>query len=190
MKKNPIFVVMRKYLFLFIVFFTSCEKYVTEVSDLTMSGKYKVSKLQVIQISNPTGKDSTYISNQVFIDRSLPDPFDTIRVNDFYLHFTYSNVMIGWLGNDRYTGAEIWKYGQRRDEQIFYNRVPWTFDAYSFGKIQFHYIPQNKGVVFPVTLQVDSDLLETLQLSGFEFAPAGPNGTRYRLVFTLTRVGP
>jgi hypothetical protein len=181
---------MLKYLLLILFFLTSCEKYVTEVSDLTMSGKYKVSKLQVIQIANPTGKDSTYLSNQVFINRSLPDPFDTIRVNDFYIHFTYSNVMIGWMGNNFSTGVEVWKYGQKRDEQIFYNRIPWTFDAYSFGKIKFEYIPINKGVVFPVILQVDSDTFESLQLSGFEFSPNGANGTRYRLVLTLTRVGP
>ena len=167
-----------------------CEKYVTEVSDLTLSGKYKVSKLQVIQISNPTGKDTTYLNNQIFIDSSLPDPFDTIKINDFYIHFTYSNVMIGWVGNNPNTGREIWKYGQRLNEQIFYYRVPWTYDAYSFGKIKFEYRPINKGVVFPVVLQIDSDLIESLQLSGLEFTPAGANGTRYRLVFTLTRVGP
>lgn len=167
-----------------------CEKYVTEVSDLTLSGKYKVSKLQVIQISNPTGRDTTYLNNQIFIDSSLPDPFDTIKINDFYIHFTYSNVMIGWMGNNPNTGREIWKYGQRFNEQIFYHRIPWTFDAYNFGKIKFDYRPINKGVVFPVVLQIDSDLIESLQLSGLEFTPAGANGTRYRLVFTLIRVGP
>lgn len=181
---------MTKYFLLLTLLLCSCEKYVTNVSDLTMSGKYKLSKLQVIQISNPTGRDSTYLSNQVFINRSLPDPFDTIRVNDFYIHFTYSNVMIGWVGNDPFSGREVWKYGQKVNEPIFYNRVPWTFDAYALGKIQFNYIPSNKGVVFPVTLQVDSDLFESLQLSGFEFTPNGANGTRYRLIFTLTRVGP
>ena len=97
-----------------------------------MSGKYKVSKLQVVQTAYPTTKDSTYLSNQIFIDSSLPDPFDSIRVNDFYIHFTYSNVMIGWLGNNPNTGREIWKYGQNSNELIFYHRVPWTFDAYSF----------------------------------------------------------
>lgn len=192
MKKVITFANMKKYLFFIILLFTSCEKYVTNVSDLTMSGKYVVSKLQVIQITNPTGKDSTYLSNQVFIEKSLPDPFDTIRVNDFYIHFTYSNVMIGWIGTT--PDGEKWKYGKSPNEKpndfIFYNRVPWTFDAYTYGKINFTYKPINKGVIFPVTLQVDSDMFETLQLSGFEYTPSGANGTRYRLIFSLTRVGP
>ena len=181
---------MKPLLLLFTIFLLGCEKYVTEISELTLSGKYKVSKLQVIQTANPTERDTTYLSNQLFTESSLPDPFDSIRINDFYIHFTYSNVMIGWLGNNSNTGREIWKYGQKSDELIFYHRVPWTFDAYSFGKIKFYYKPTNKGVVFPITLQVDSDMFETLQLSGLEFTPSGPNGPRYRLVFTLTRVGP
>jgi hypothetical protein len=183
---------MKKYFLFCTLFLISCEKYTTEVSDLTMSGKYVVSKLQVLQITNPVGKDSTYLSNQTFVNSSLPDPFDSIKVNDFYIHFTYSNVMIGWLGT--YIDGERWKYGKSPNEKpndnIFYNRVPWTFDAYSLGKIQFQYKPLNKGVIFPVTLQVESDMFETLQLSGFEFTPNGANGTRYRLVMSLTRVGP
>jgi hypothetical protein len=176
---------MKKYILILSLFLISCERYVTEVSDLTMSGKYVVSKLQVIQIVNPVSKDSTYLSNQIFIEKSLPDPFDTIKINDFYIHFTYSNVMIGW---ERY--YERWEYGNPQTEPIFYNRIPWTFDAYALGKIQFNYIPKNKGVVFPVILQVDSDRFETLQLSGLEYTPLGANGQRYRLIFSLTRVVP
>lgn len=181
---------MKKYILLLLPLLISCEKYITEVSDLTMSGKYVVSKLQVVQTSYPTSKDSVYLNNQLFVNSNLPDPFDSIRINDFYIHFTYSNVMINWLGNDRFTGREIWKYGQRSNDQIFYNRVPWTFDGYSLGSIQFHYLPSNRNSVTPVTLHVDSDRFESLQLSGLEFTPQGPNGTRYRLVFSLTRVGP
>lgn len=190
MEKKFIFAIMRKYFLVLLFFFTSCQKFTTEISDLTMSGKYKVSKLQVIQISNPSGRDSTYLSNQVFINNQLPDPFDTIKINDFYIHFTYMNVMIGWLGNDPFSGKEVWKYGQKMNELIFYNRVPFTFDAYSLGKIQFNYIPTNKGVVFPVILQIDSDTFEGLQLSGLEFTKSGANSTKYRLIFSLTRVGP
>lgn len=173
-----------------VIFLFGCEKFVTEVSDLTLSGKYKVSKLQVIQTANPTLKDTTYLNNQLFVNQNLPDPFDSIRINDFYIHFTYSNVMIGWVGNNPNTGREVWKYGQGLNELIFYHRIPWTYDAYSLGKIQFEYKPINRGTIVPVILQVDSDLFESLQLSGLEFSPAGANGSRYRLVFTLSRVGP
>ena len=183
---------MKKFiLFTFILgCFSSCEKYTTNISDLTLSGKYVVSKLQVIQTSNPTSRDTTYLGNQIFVNNSLPDPFDSIRVNNFYIHFTYTNVMIDWLGNDRFSGYEIWKYGQDRSEPIFYERISWTYNAYELGKIRFRYIPTNKGVSFPVILQIDSDQAESLQISGFEFAPNGPNGTRYRLILSLTRVGP
>lgn len=98
--------------------------------------------------------------------------------------------MIYWLGNDANTGREIWRYGQRMNDQIFYHRVPWTFDGYSLGAIRFHYQPKNRGSITPVTFNVDSDRFESLQLSGLEFTPSGPNGSRYRLIFTLTRVGP
>ena len=181
---------MKKLILILSIFLLGCEKYITNVSDLTMSGKYVVSKLQVIQTSNPTSKDTTYLNNQLFVSPNLPDPFDSIRINNFYIHFTYSNVMIYWLGNDANTGREIWRYGQRMNDQIFYHRVPWTFDGYSLGAIRFHYQPKNRGSITPVTFNVDSDRFESLQLSGLEFTPSGPNGSRYRLIFTLTRVGP
>ena len=179
---------MKKYIFLFSVLLVSCEKYVTNVSDLTMSGKYVVSKLSVIQTSNPSGQIEEYFSGDTYINPNLPDPFDTIKVSNFYMHFTYSNVMLGWNGST--PQGEVWRYGKPPSDYIFYNRVPWTYDAYSLGKIRFEYIPSNKGIIFPVTFQVESDMFESLQLSGLEVTPSGPNGTRYRLVLSLTRVGP
>lgn len=177
---------MKKYLFLLLVILTSCEKYVTEVSDLTLSGKYVVSKLAVIQTNNPTTPDTVYLSNQVFVSNNLPDPFDTIKVNDFYIHFDYSTVRMNWLGNTN-VGREVWKYGDKPN-YIFYNRVFGSYDAYTLGKISFEYVPSNRNSISRVILQVDSDLLESLQLSGFEFV--SNEGTKYRLIFSLTRVGP
>jgi len=178
---------MKKYLVIFLIGLTSCEKYVTNVSDLTISGKYVVSKLVVIETNNPNQGDTTYLSNQIFINNSLPDPFDSIKVNDFYLHFDYSRVRIGLIGTN--LGREIWKYGDSPN-YIFYNRVPWTFDAYTLGKISFEYVPMYRNSISRVVLQVDSDLLESIQLSGFEFISDNRLGTKKRLVFSLTRVGP
>ena len=179
---------MKKSIFIFCFFLISCEKFVTEVSDLTMSGKYVVSKLTVIQTSNPSSQNQEFLTGQTYINPILPDPFDTIKVSDFYIHFTYSNVMLGYLGNN--FSGEVWKYGKGPQNYIFYHRVPWTFDAYTLGKIRFDYIPDNKNVVFPVILQVESDKFESLQLSGLEYSPTGANGTRYRLILSLIRVGP
>ena len=38
--------------------------------------------------------------------------------------------------------------------------------------------------------EVDSDLPESLQLSGLDFAPYGKNGPEYKIIFSLTRTGP
>lgn len=179
---------MKNYLIILILTLCSCEKYVTEVSDLTMSGKYVVSKLAVIQVINPTLTDTVYFSNDLFVNNNLPDPFDSIKVNNFYIHFDYSTVRIGWIGTTN-TGREIWKYGENPNF-IFYNRVPWTFDAYTLGKIAYEYIPTDRNSVSRVVFQVESDLFETLQLSGFEFVSNNRMGTKSRLVFSLTRVGP
>ena len=53
---------MKKLFLLLLVFvLTSCEKYVTEISDLTLSGKYVITKMTVISISHAIEKDTTYL---------------------------------------------------------------------------------------------------------------------------------
>ena len=162
---------MKNLFLFFILFLVSCEKYTTNVSDLTMSGEYKISKLRVIQTGLSPLIDTTYSGTQLFVDKDLPDPFDSIRLNKFCMHFDYSKVMIDTLGKK-------WKYVS------IYHRVPWTYDAYRLGAIKFQYLPSNRTKYVTITLNVDNDGFEFLQLSG-----TLPN-TKYRLVFTLTRVGP
>jgi len=144
---------MKKYILLLLPFLFSCEKYVTEISDLTLSGKYVVSKVTVIQTSQAITKDTTFLSGSVLKTPYLPDPFDSIKIDNFYIHFDY-------------------------------------FDAYTTGKIQFDYKPKDRNSYARITFQVDSDLLETLQLSGLDFAPYGKDGPHYRVILTLNRVGP
>jgi hypothetical protein len=180
---------MRTIILILLIFLTSCEKYTTNVSDLTLSGKYVVSKLIVIQTSQASKKDSTYLSNQLFTNNLLPDPFDSIRINDFYIHFDYSTIRMVWYDRIQNGMRDRWLYGESPNE-IFYNRVPWSYDAYTFGKIQFDYKPRDRGSYQKIIFQIDSDLLETLQLSGLDFAPNGKDGPHYRLILTLNRVGP
>jgi len=171
-------------------FFISCEKYTTNVSDLTLSGKYVVSKMTIITTSHAVVIDSTYLSNAIFRDSMLPNPFNYIKVNDFYIHFDYASIRMNWIMRTT-TGSlrDIWQYGESPNE-IFYNRVPYSYNAYDLGKIQFDYIPINEKSYRRITLHIDSDLPESLQLSGFDFAPYGKNGPEYKIIFSLTRTGP
>ena len=183
---------MRKFILFTLILglFISCEKYTTNISDLTLSGKYVVSKMSIISTSHAITKDSTYLSNTIFRDSTLPHPFNYIKINDFYMHFDYSAIKMIWK-NRIQTGLEKdeWLYGNWPYE-IFYNRIPYSYNAYDLGTIQFDYIPINERSKRRITLHVDSDLPESLQLSGFDFAPYGKNGPRYKIIFSLTRVGP
>ena len=183
---------MRKFiLFTFILlFFSSCEKYTTNISDLTLSGKYVVNKMSIITTSHAIRKDSTYLSNAVFQDSMLPRPFNRIKVNDFYLHFDYASIRMNWIMRTT-TGSlrDMWEYGESPNE-IFYRRIPYTYNAYDLGLIQFDYKPTNEKSYRRITLHVDSDLPESLQLSGLDFAPYGKNGPEYKIIFSLLRVGP
>lgn len=181
--------ILRILILFFLVTFTSCEKYVTNISTLTLSGKYVVSKLTVIQTSQPNTKDTTYLSGQLFHNTSLPDPFDSIIIDNFYLHFDYASIKMVWHNRIQNGQRDRWEYGEQ-PEEIFYSRVPWSYDAYTLGKIQFDYKPKDRGTYHRILFQVDSDLFETLQLSGLDFAPNGKDGPHYRLIISLNRVGP
>ena len=192
MIKTPYHCIMRKFiLFTFILWcFSSCEKYTTNISDLTLSGKYVVSKMSIISTSHAITKDSTYLSNTIFRDSMLPHPFNYVKINDFYMHFDYASIRMNWVKRTT-TGSlrDMWQYGEVPNE-IFYNRIPYSYNAYDLGTIQFDYMPVNEKAYRRITLHVDSDLPESLQLSGLDFAPYGKNGPRYKIIFSLTRVGP
>ena len=178
------------FLLLLVLVLSSCEKYVTEIPDITLSGKYVITKMTVISISHSIEKDTTYLSGGIFRNKSLPHPFSYIKVNEFYFHFTYSEVRMNWI-NRIQTGSnrDMWEYGSSPNE-IFYHRLPYSYSAYDFGKIQFDYKPTNENTYRRITFHVDSDLLETVQLSGLDIAPYGKDGPAYRFILTLSRVGP
>ena len=169
-------------------------------SELTLSGKYYVSKLELIIIENPshpdtTFKNITFLNGETFVNHSLPSPFDSIVVGDFYMDFDYSYLRMNWI--KRNVRNNIWEYGiykldVRYPEQvpgeIMYRRDPWSYNNYDLGDIYFSYYPKNlKGQEKTVRLHVDSDLLTTLQLSGFEVWPYGENGPKMRLIISLIR---
>ncbi len=163
---------------------TSCEKYVTETSTITLSGKYLLQKLSIVQIENPTDSIRNFVVGDMVINRFLPDPFDTLKVGAFYLDFNYSDLRMNFLR--RTNERDVWEYGMSPD-LIFYHRVPLSFDAYTFGKITFVYLPKDEKSYRKIILSIDSDLAESLQLSGLDFSPHGRNGPKYRYVFHLKR---
>ena len=80
------------YLILVLFLLTSCEKFVVETSDVTLSGKYVVSKLDITSVDQNTNRDSLYTIGDVYVNPILPDPIDSIVINRFYIHFDYSTV--------------------------------------------------------------------------------------------------
>ena len=64
----------------------SCEAYVTEKSDLTLSGKYVVSKLEITNVDQNQTIDSLYLLGSTYNNPSLPDPFNVVSINQSFLH--------------------------------------------------------------------------------------------------------
>ena len=94
---------MRKlFLLLVILSLTSCEQYVTEIRDLTLSGKYVVSKLEITNVDQNQTRDSLYLLGTNYVNPLLPKPFDSIRINNFYLHMDYSTLKMKLLGVDSF----------------------------------------------------------------------------------------
>ena len=182
---------------MFLVLITGCEKFEMP-SELTLSGKYYVNKLELIIVENPYHSDTTFenitlLSGDTFIDHSLPHPFDSIVVGDFYMDFDYTYLRMNWI--KRNVGNNIWEYGiyntmypEQVAGEIMYRREPLSYNNYDLGNISFSYYPKNlKGQEKKVRLHVDSDLLESIQFSGFEIYPYGQNGPKMRLIISLIR---
>ena len=106
---------------MFLVLITGCEKYVVEKSDVTLSGKYVISKLNVANVDQSQTPDSLYLLGSTYVNHNLPKPFDSIVIDDFYLHMDYSTIRINLLGVTP-TGTDIWEYGKSPNE-IFYNII-------------------------------------------------------------------
>ena len=177
---------MKKFLLLVLVFtLTSCEKYVTEIPTLTLSGKYVVSKLDITNVDQNETRDSLYLSGTNYSNKLLPKPFDLIVINRFYIWLDYSTIRMKILGVTP-SGEDIWKYGSNSDP-IFYK----TFGAtpYSFGYMQFNYITED-GSSRTITFFIEDDGFETLQLKSSGAWFNGKFGQKQVMTMSLTRVGP
>jgi hypothetical protein len=157
---------MRKvFLLLIVLLFASCEQYVTEISDLTLSGEYVVTEVQVINSNG--GLVQNYSSGQTYSNNSLPHPFNKIKTNHFRIHFTYSEVYIN-KEVELVNGIWDWEYGRNKlysDKGIIYGRIPYSYNSYALGKFDFNYIPKNESSYRRIIFEVISDLPESFHFS-------------------------
>lgn len=177
---------MRKILLLFVVLiFISCERYEVNVPNLTLSGKYVVSKLSITNVDQNQTRDSLYLIGTSYNNNLLPKPFDNIVINQFYIHFDYSTVRMKLLGVTPY-GQDVWRYGTSPND-IFYSTFGGT--AHNSGYLQFNYITDD-GSSRLVTFLIEDDGYESLQLKSSGAWFNGKFGQKQVMTLSLTRVGP
>lgn len=177
---------MTKYVLFLILLIplVSCERYVTESRTLTLSGKYKLALLDVTSVDQNVSKDSVYRPGTVYINHNLPEPFDTMIINRFYIHLDYSTIRLNLLGVNP-DGQDIWEYGDKTNP-IFY--TVYNNNSYINGFLQFDYRP--KGIQKKLVFLIEDDGFESLQLQSSGLWANGEFGEKQVMTFVLTRVGP
>jgi hypothetical protein len=176
---------MKKYLLLGLLLLSGCEKFVLDISDVTLSGKYVVSKLDVTSVDQNQSRDSLYRLGSTYKNLLLPSPFDSITINRFYIHLDYSSIRMGRL-NITPEGRDIWEYGMVPN-QIYYTVL--NNNAYNSGFIQFTYEPKPRDSR-TLTFLIEDDGFESLQLKSSGSWFKGKFGEKQVMTLYLTRVGP
>lgn len=175
---------MKKIIPLILLLITSCQFYVTEIKDVTLSGKYVVSKIEVTSVDQSHPRSELFLIGDTYVNNNLVHPFNEIPINNFYIHFDYSTLRMDWIRTE--SGRDIWRYGMSPNE-IFYR----TFGTTPFhsGYLQFDYISKDGN---PVSLKfiIEDDGLESLQLKSTGIWTNGQFGEKQVVTMSLTRVGP
>jgi hypothetical protein len=115
----------------------------------------------------------------------MSDPFDSMVINRFYIHFDYSTVRMNLQGVNP-TGRDIWEYGSSPNE-IFYRII--GNNTYNNGFLQFDYVASDKSVR-TLTFLIEDDGFESLQLKSAGGWFRGKFGEKQVMTLYLTRVGP
>ena len=175
---------MKRIILLTLLLFTSCQLYITEVKDVTLSGKYVVSKLEITSVDQSSPRIEKFFIGQTYVNNALGHPFNKIQINNFYIHFDYSTIRMGEIEveDDR----DIWDYGMSPKE-IFY-RVFGTTPFHS-GYLEFDYLSKD-GSRRSMKFIIEDDGLETLQLRSTGIWPNNQFGEKQVMTLFLTRVGP
>lgn len=172
---------MKKLLYIPILFLLSCEKYVTEISDVTLSGKYVINRIDVTSVDQNTNSDTLYTLGSTFINHSMPHPFDSIEINRFYVAFDYSTISFNLLGVTQ-AGQDIWEY-----KNIFYSIL--NNHSFFYGYLQFDYLEPNNTPRRMIFL-IEDDGFESLQLKSSGSWVYGDLGEKQVITLYMTRVGP
>jgi hypothetical protein len=175
---------MKKIILLTLLLFTSCQLYVTEIKDVTLSGKYVVSKLEITSVDQSSPRIEKFFIGQTYVNNALGHPFNKIQINNFYIHFDYSTVRMDWTRTE--SGRDIWGYGMYPNE-IFYKIFGTT--PFHSGDLQFDYVSKD-GTLRTLRFTIEDDGLETLQLKLNGFWSNGQFGQKQTMTMSLTRVGP
>jgi hypothetical protein len=176
---------MKKYLLLLLLLLTSCEKFVLNISDITLSGKYVVSRIDITSVDQNQFRDSLYTLGTTYRNPLIPPPFDSIRINRFYIHLDYSTIRMGKVYPSP-SGRDIWEYGMTPNE-IFYQVL--HNNSYSNGYLQFTYEIKHNDVR-TLTFLIEDDGFESLQLKSSGAWFKGKFGEKQVMTLYLTRVGP
>lgn len=176
---------MKKYLLLLLLLLTSCEKFVLNNSDITLSGKYVVSKIDITSVDQNQFRDSLYTLGTTYKNPLIPSPFDSIKINRFYIHLDYSTIRMGKVYSSP-SGRDVWEYGMTPNE-IFYRVL--NNNSYSNGYLQFTY-EVNQTDVRTLTFLIEDDGFESLQLKSSGSWFRGKFGEKQVMTLYLTRVGP
>ena len=172
-----------KFIFILLIFLSSCETYVTERKTVTLSGKYVISKVRIQSADQNTSSDSNYLTMDI-VETVMPYPFDSFMVDNLFLHFDYSQVMLNLEGVQA-GGRDIWEIGPYR--YWILNSTP-----YYSGDLQFtyEYTKGNQLHKPTLTFTIEDDGLEHLQLKSKGIWPSKEFGEQVIITFFLTRLGP
>ena len=134
----------------------SCEQYVTEISDVTLSGRYVVYQVDVIRTNqtSQTFVGGTYNGN-------LPHPFNSISINNFYILLDGSgfNGFFKLVRLQPYQ-SNLWLYGNNSD--LFFRVV--NNNAYNLGYLVLNYKPIGSETFKNLTFKIEEDGFEHLKL--------------------------
>ena len=168
-----------------LVILTGCEKYVSG-TQLSLSGKYLITRVSMISVDQNTTRDSVYYSGDIYKSQSnlSPKPFDTIKVGKTFIHLDEMLINLRYIGVDTY-GRDMWDKRYESGYRIIGN------NQWQEGYLQFTYHDAAKTNSNPtMTFQITEDKLESLELTSSGYWPYGRAGEKKLMILKLIRVGP
>jgi hypothetical protein len=178
---------MKKYFLIGLLFLSGCEKFVLSNKDVTLSGKYVVSRLDITNVDQTQSRDSLYLLGSTYKNKLIPAPFDSIKINRFYIHFDYSTIRMNWIGINN--SRDMWEYPLPTEPNGFIYYSILNNNSYYNGYLQFTYITKD-GFNKTMTFLIEDDGFESLQLKSSGAWFNGKFGEKQVMTLYLTRVGP